>query len=323
MTFHYLFGVCSWRNSLTSKQILFQAISGDELWKLLQEDGFFCPADLKLILKATKWDNLNTLSEMNSDSDLISIQNFMQNTLHLILPDSEREKYYSLFKDHPEKFQFVGGDIQMVKQMIEHAKNISRKHNNKRPFSSGSVKTTGVTPAEGGSNTANEAKKSKSVSSSEILKAKKTLEDTINIYANANFPLLKDKTVECIVACDGYNSFVAKAPCPVDKCTEIRKVTRNDKRWNTSNYYAHIRSHFSKRKSKISDSKCMKINKMLSQQKSKNKCTDSDSENEDDPERGNVSMPLLLIKFISLVYLFAKTLLTLSRCRPLKTMDKI
>ncbi|KAK3922650.1 Histidine--tRNA ligase [Frankliniella fusca] len=175
----------------------------------------------------------------------------------------------------------------MVKQMIEHAKNISRKHSNKRPFSSGSVKTTGVTPAEGGSNTANEAKKSKSVSSSEILKAKKTLESTINIYVNANFPLLKDKTVECIVACDGYNIFVAKAPCPVDKCTEIRKVTRNDKRWNTSNYYAHIRSHFSKRKSKISDSKCMKINKMLSQQKSKNKCTDSDSENEDDPERGN------------------------------------
>lgn len=52
----------------------------------------------------------------------------MQNTLHLIIKEEDRGKYYGIFKDHPEKFMFVGGLERAMSEIVNVAKKIALKN---------------------------------------------------------------------------------------------------------------------------------------------------------------------------------------------------
>ncbi|XP_034238655.1 uncharacterized protein LOC117643711 [Thrips palmi] len=215
--------------------------SGDELWALVEEDGYF-PADLKLILKATKFDNLFALSRFDMDKDLKEIESFMQNTLPNVISSSKYEEYYSIFKDNPKAFVFVGGLRAALKLLVDRSKSII-SFNKKRLNSSDNVSDTNTSSKKNKVTPSNSEPTNKS-----ICDGKADLEKTIKNYIAANYPSLKDKEIVCKVVRDGLGSLVAEANCPVQDCEEERKITRNVTRWNTSNFYAHIRSHFSKRK---------------------------------------------------------------------------
>lgn len=70
-----------------------------------------------------KYDNLFSLERFSQD-DKKKIEVFMQTTLHHIIEKEEREKYYGIFKYHPEKFVFLGGLEQAMNEIVRLAKKI-------------------------------------------------------------------------------------------------------------------------------------------------------------------------------------------------------
>lgn len=52
----------------------------------------------------------------------------MQTTLHVIIKEEDCEKYYGIFKDHPEKFMFVGGLERAMSEIVNTAKKIVFKN---------------------------------------------------------------------------------------------------------------------------------------------------------------------------------------------------
>lgn len=99
----------------------------NNLCSSLKEESIFIPADLKLILSVTKYDNLFTLKRFTKD-DQTKIKTFMQTTLNLIIKKEEREKYYGIFQDHQYKFMFVGGLERAMTEIINAAKKIASKN---------------------------------------------------------------------------------------------------------------------------------------------------------------------------------------------------
>ena len=86
-------------------------VQGAALWALFEAERVFVPDDLKLILKANRYDDLYSLINF-TDADKLKCLEFMRKTLHK-LPhmknDAVRESYYGIFKDCPEQFIFLGG----------------------------------------------------------------------------------------------------------------------------------------------------------------------------------------------------------------------
>ncbi|KAJ1518791.1 hypothetical protein ONE63_011604 [Megalurothrips usitatus] len=264
--------------------------NGHALWSLLEEDGVFCPEDLKLILGVTKFDSLFALANLDVQEGTSAIQNFMQTRLHELLPPSELEKYYGLFQYKPTAFELVPGHIQVLKALAETAK--KKLISNKRKMSGEEIPA----PAK---------KKVPSTSTSAVANAsspsatdlQRILEKSVNSYIKGNFKpdVLKEAKVVPSVTADGLGSFVAIAPCPFKNCEEKRKVTRNDLRWNTSNFYSHMWSHIRSRKSSGGEVKnpiaalfskagtSSSTSRAGSRRKGVHIISSDDSENEDNP----------------------------------------
>jgi len=100
-------------------------VHGAALWDVFKDEGVIVPDDLKLILNATKLDNLYALATFD-DSDMKQLLTFMTDTLHLIIPEEDREKYYGLFKSVPQKYTLLGHD-KTLSAMTTLAKKLSGK----------------------------------------------------------------------------------------------------------------------------------------------------------------------------------------------------
>ncbi|XP_051161332.1 uncharacterized protein LOC127281598 [Leptopilina boulardi] len=196
----------------------------DNIWNILEEEAIFVPQDLKLILKATKYDSFFAL-ERFTQSDQKKIEKFMQTTLHEIIKEDEREKYYGIFKNHPEKFIFVGGLEQSILEIINVVKKIAIK--NKKAKNLVSVSASG----------------SSTTTENNIINLNTVLERNVNKYIQENFPDQVLPQISATVIEDGLGSHVAILQCPFPKCEKLTKISRNGTRWNTSNFYKHFSVH--------------------------------------------------------------------------------
>ncbi|XP_043472229.1 uncharacterized protein LOC122504935 [Leptopilina heterotoma] len=213
-----------------------------DIWSVLQEDTVFIPDDLKLILKATKYDNFFAL-ERFTQVDQKKIEHFMQNTLHEIIKKEDREKYYGIFKDHPEKFIFVGGLEQAIWEIVSTVKKLVAK--NKR--SKDSVSTSACS---GSSSTSSPTVVNKATTEKETVHSlsdmKTILDRNVNNYVQENYAYhgLPQISSKVTVDCNGLH--IALLNCPFPKCRKLTKIRRNGTRWNTSNFYKHISVHSTK-----------------------------------------------------------------------------
>lgn len=212
---------------------------GETLWPLMEEDTYI-PDDLKLILRATKFDNLYALSRFDMVKDIQSIESFMQNTLHTLIPPSEYEEYYDIFKGQPKNFVLVGGHRVALKLLVERSKAIIAS--NKKRFNSDV--DNGSSDNNNSTSSSKRSKESKTSTSDDICKAKVTLQNSLKSYIKDHYPSLQETEIICSVGKDGFGSLVAQANCCVPDCKEVRKISRNETRWNTTNYYTHVRTHF-------------------------------------------------------------------------------
>ena len=212
--------------------------SGDTLWSIFESEGAFFPEDLKLILKATKYDNLFSLQHF-TEEDKEKIEIFMQTVLYQLIKEEDREQYYGIFKDHPEKFLLVGGLEQALTVMIELAKNVTSSNRLAKATSFVSS-TSRRTQAQ-----CNEDQKTVE---EKIMASKTVLESNVNKYLQDNYASLFLPQVSAVVSVDPTGSYIATLHCPVADCEKLTKVSRNKTRWNTSNFYTHVTTHFPEKK---------------------------------------------------------------------------
>ncbi|KAJ1519055.1 hypothetical protein ONE63_011298 [Megalurothrips usitatus] len=209
---------------------------GHELWMLLEERGTFVPECLKNILQVNQYNSLEMLAKFVIPDDEDKIVKFMQQTLHQIIPEDEMTKYYDIFRFKPEKFVFVPGHQLSLKNICKLCKCIANdiKHGEA---------STPATPAIRSSSKQPTAKETSS-SESSIITAKKVLDQGVKKYIHSTFPSISDCIVQTEVASDGLGSHTALLYCPVKECGKKIKIGKNNTRWNTSNFYTHLRSHF-------------------------------------------------------------------------------
>lgn len=212
----------------------------------------FVPDDLKLILGACKFDSLFSLSVLEKTS-FDTINTFMREQLHEVLPADKLDAYYGIYKFMPSKFKLAPGHLQALDTVSLCCRKIISS-NTKQLSLKSSATTTAIASSE--KNVSIFETNSNLSKSGEFSKLTKDLESSIKDYIVGNFPTLKDSAeLTCIVKEDGFGSYAAEAPCPFKDengkaCDLKRRITRNETRWNTSNYYTHIRSHFERRKKK-------------------------------------------------------------------------
>lgn len=237
---------------------------GAALWALFEAEKVFVSDDLKLILKANRYDDLYSLINF-SDGDKQKCLDFMQHTLHK-LPHMKKnedlmESYYGIFKDSPEQFTFLGGVEKTLKRIVTMAKQM--------------VEKPPPSTAGGGSANSQLAKSTKPTSASsppdatenmtdKIVAHKKTLDDNVNSYFKKSYPDAQ-LSVSSTVAQDNLGSFVASLPCPYQSCSKIHKIMMNKTRWNTSNYYAHVKNHYQIKKTDPAKNKPEKGKTLLQQ----------------------------------------------------------
>lgn len=213
----------------------------DNLWSTLEQESIPIPEDLKLILSVTKYDNLFTLERFTKD-DQKKIETFMQNTLHVIIKEEDREKYYGIFKDHPEKFMFVGGLERAMSEIINTAKKIAFKN----------IKTKNLVSAGALGSTSNAVKahekNSEKDSTKTVIDLKLTLDKNVNNYIQENYSGQDLPQISAKVAEDGLGCHIAELECPFPKCEKVTKITRIGNKWVTSNFYKHISMHSVKQK---------------------------------------------------------------------------
>lgn len=92
----------------------------------MEENGISCPKSVQEILSNTKYDNMCLLATFKQE-DLNNITTFYRDTLHLLIDDSEKERYYGIFKNKPELFSLQGGDGKTILRIAEECKRILRK----------------------------------------------------------------------------------------------------------------------------------------------------------------------------------------------------
>lgn len=222
-------------------------INGEDLWVALARPGLFIDADLKLILQASKFDNLPALAKL-TEGDISEMQQFMQTTLHLLLEEDDIQKYYGIFHKKPDKFVFVCGQIKALKNLAAVAKETltpSRSH--------GSSKKQQTKPATGRKDPVQGEEQPLEKPDDKILNLQTTLINSTSTYLASHHPELKyadDKVnIDCTVSANGRGSFSAEVKCPFVKagnglCTKLTHVSMNQKRWNPTNFYTHVHSHF-------------------------------------------------------------------------------
>lgn len=217
-----------------------------DVWNVLQDESVFIPEDLKLILKATKYDNFFSL-ERFTQVEQKKIEHFMQNTLHEIIKEEDREKYYGIFKDHPEKFIFVGGLEQAIWEIVSTVKKLVAK----RKRSKVSVSTSACSGTSSSSSsptvvyrttttTATTTEKESTLSLSDM---KTILDRNVNNYVQENYSYYVLPQISSKVTVDCNGSHIALLNCPFPNCRKLTKIGRNGTRWNTSNFYKHISVH--------------------------------------------------------------------------------
>lgn len=233
-------------------------MQGDALWALLEAEGHFFPDDLKLILKANRYDDLYSLIHFN-DTDKSKLTEFMKKKLHKIVKDPALlERYYGIFKDCPEEFSLVGGQDKSLKRLVACAKQIRSGSSIQDTRSGSSEASSSSSQAHGNESTSSTRISTPSPSQAhgseqaenvteKILDYKKKLDETVNNYLKEAYPD-QTLTTSCLVAQDNLGGYVAKVACPVATCGKMNKMGRNKARWSTSNFYAHVKTHSTEKK---------------------------------------------------------------------------
>lgn len=193
----------------------------------METQGVFIPDDLKKILKVTKYDNINIANFTSEDRD--KIVTFMRKTLHTIIPTEMREDYYDIFQYNPEKFVLVPGQELSLKAIIRTAKLIINKPASDK--AKGHNKRHHENPQQNN-------RKEPEI---ELVDKQKKLEDAIKTFLTG-FPD-KSYSASTTVFSDGNGSYCATVDCPVKNCSKKTKVSMNATRWNTSNFFSHVRTH--------------------------------------------------------------------------------
>jgi len=172
----------------------------------MEEPGLFIDDDLKLILKAAKFDNLASLSNL-SEGDIKTMEDFMKSTLHKIVKMDEKASYYGIFESRPEEFQFVCVQLKSLKILATRAKTVLAS-SVRKPGS-------GVKPKPVSENDVQQQEKTqKQKEDEQIVKLKRALVNSVKLYLSSHFPELNDSDgeikVDCDVAPDGFNSFTSR-----------------------------------------------------------------------------------------------------------------
>ncbi|XP_033231065.1 uncharacterized protein LOC117182131 isoform X2 [Belonocnema kinseyi] len=250
--------------------------SGNALWAIFEAESAFFPEDLKLILKATKYDNLFSLENF-TEKDKEKIEVFMQTILYQIIKEEDRELYYGIFKDHPERFVFVGGHEQTLTAMIKLAKRVATSHRwSKDPAF---VSTTSRKSLE-------QSSVKQETDEERILTLKTTLDTNVNKYIQENYSGQPLAQVSARVVADGLGSYIATLGCPFADCKKLTKITRNKTRWNTSNFYAHVNTHCSQKKQPRNTVNLVQMLSQMKEQTSENQNSENNLKGEDpNPKR--------------------------------------
>lgn len=215
-----------------------QTAKGDVLWSSLEENGAFIPDTLKKILEVNKYDNVRALANFQPE-DQDKIVAFMRNTLHLIIPEDEREQYYDIFKFKPDQFAMVPGHQLALKTIVRISKYFVNQSNGLVTSTASSTKRKSGNSTKTNNNS--------SVTDADIIDAKKKLDSNLTNYLKDKFVEFKAPfTLETKVEPDGNGSFKAEVTCPAKNCKKKINVGRIKTRWNPSNVFTHVRRvHFS------------------------------------------------------------------------------
>lgn len=244
--------------------------SGEALWAVFEAESAFFPEDLKLILKATKYDNLFSLENF-TEKDKEKIEVFMQTILYQIIKEEDRELYYGIFKDHPEKFIFVGGHEKKLTAMIKLAKKVATSHRwSKDPAFVSTTSRRSLEQSSVKQETDEEA----------ILALKTTLDTNVNKYIQENYSGQPLAQVSARIAADGLGSYIATLGCPFADCKKLTKITRNKTRWNTSNFYAHVNTHCAQKKQLRNTVNLVQMLPQMKEQTSENQATENNLQGE-------------------------------------------
>lgn len=216
--------------------------AGESMWATFEAEGLLVDDELKCILKAAKCDNLLILSSFNKD-DRVKLESFMTETLHKIISRENYHKYYGIYEEQPSLFKFVAGQekqldliIKMSKRLIDAANLASRAPNadnqerSQRSPNTGSALNLATKVCAQGPTKPSAADQ------------KVVLDKNINDHLKTTYE--GDFTVSANVSEDGLDSFIASVVCPI--CDSVKKITKTGTRWNTSNFYAHLRIHIAK-----------------------------------------------------------------------------
>ena len=225
---------------------------GDTLWSILEaEEGPF-PNSIKAILKACKYDDLFVLANWN-ESDSKFVEKYLQNDFHEIISDEEREIYYGLYKNNPNKFKLLAPDLKTLERISKAAKSVhtaNKKRTVQTPSPAPSSKRIKIKPVTASSGQSLEENQN---DANKVTEAKSLLETNIKKWLRTNVPELANNTLKiCIVLGSPLSAQVA---CPAKACEYVGTMTyQKGTTWQTSNFYKHLsRIHVKAKKGNIKD----------------------------------------------------------------------
>lgn len=193
-------------------------LQGEAMWALFEAEGLSVDDDLKLILKAMKYDNILLLSSLSKD-DKGKLQQFMSTKLHKIIKKENYAKYYGIFEDSPELFEFMAGQEKQLDLISKLSRKLIAASNIAGSCTSvnsnlGPANISASSSLSGKSTVIKSGFFTKPKSQSKGAADEKVkLDKNINSHIETTYE--ETYEVSCRVSEDGLGSYVATLDCPI------------------------------------------------------------------------------------------------------------